>query len=110
MFLTRSCPRRADYLPMGKVPGLNGLVVDPEQSNCMLGKTIQDNLLLLCDLLAATEFSGLITAFISLDQEKAFDQVNHTSYSSLWRPFAVTPIHLNHPAPVPRHLQPPEDE
>lgn len=52
-------------------------VVDPEQSYCIPDRAIQDNLFLLCYLLADVGLFSLNISLVSLDQEKTFDWVNH---------------------------------
>ena len=43
----------------------------------MPGRNIFENLFLLCDIIDYAELKQLLAAVISLDQEKAFDRVNH---------------------------------
>lgn len=52
-------------------------VICSEQSYFVAGRTKKDNLFLLHDLLATTELLSMNTGLVSLDQEKAFNGVNH---------------------------------
>ncbi|CAM2112899.1 unnamed protein product [Caretta caretta] len=52
-------------------------VVHPDQTNTVPGQTIFDNLYLVRDLLELGPRDGLSFALLSLDQEKAFDRVDH---------------------------------
>lgn len=53
------------------------LAVGSEQSYCLPGGTIQNNLFLLQDLLTAADLFGLNFGSVSLGLEKAFDWVSH---------------------------------
>lgn len=53
-------------------------IVCPEESYYVPSRTIHHNLLLLHGLRAAIELFGLNTDLVSMDQRKAFDQVNHS--------------------------------
>ncbi|XP_059578699.1 transposon TX1 uncharacterized 149 kDa protein isoform X1 [Alligator mississippiensis] len=64
----------------------------PEQSYCVPGRTIQDNLFLLWDLLMASELFGLDIGLISLDQEKAFDRVGHAYLFQTLEAFGFGPL------------------
>ncbi|CAM2108981.1 unnamed protein product [Caretta caretta] len=52
-------------------------VVHPDQTYTVPGRTILDNLYLVWDLLELGCRDGLLFALLSLDQEKAFDRVDH---------------------------------
>nr|P14381.1 RecName: Full=Transposon TX1 uncharacterized 149 kDa protein; AltName: Full=ORF 2 [Xenopus laevis]AAA49976.1 ORF2 [Xenopus laevis] len=52
-------------------------VIHPDQSYTVPGRTIFDNVFLIRDLLHFARRTGLSLAFLSLDQEKAFDRVDH---------------------------------
>lgn len=52
-------------------------VIHPDQSYCIPGRTIFDNLFLIRDLISFSKIHNFDIGFVSLDQEKAFDRVNH---------------------------------
>jgi len=52
-------------------------MIHPDQSYTVPGRIIHDNLHLVRDLIHHTQRAGLSSAFLSLDQEKAFDRVEH---------------------------------
>ncbi|CAM5165625.1 unnamed protein product [Eretmochelys imbricata] len=52
-------------------------VIHPDQTYTVLGRSIFDNLFLVRDLLELGYRDGLSFALLSLDQEKAFDRVDH---------------------------------
>ncbi|CAM2114554.1 unnamed protein product [Caretta caretta] len=52
-------------------------VIHPDQTYTVPGRSIFDNLFLVRDLLELGRRDGLSFALLSLDQEKAFDRVNH---------------------------------
>ncbi|CAM2102787.1 unnamed protein product [Caretta caretta] len=58
-------------------------VVHPDQTYSILGRTIFDNLYLIRDLLELVCRDGLSFALLSLDQEKAFDRVDHGRLTGL---------------------------
>ncbi len=47
------------------------------QSYCIPGRTIFDNVFLIQDLISFAKLHKINIGFVSLDQEKAFDQVDH---------------------------------
>ena len=51
-------------------------LIGPEQTYAVKGRSIQDNLHLICEVLEGIE-DGTEAALISLDQSKAFDRVDH---------------------------------
>jgi len=71
-----------DYKIMAKMlsnrlgPVLSKLV-NPDQSYAIPGRTIHDNIFLVRDLIQYAEKTQTKVGFLSLDQEKAFDQMNH---------------------------------
>ena len=67
-------------------------VTGPEQSYCVPGRTIHDNLFLLRDLLTASDLFGLDVGLLSLDQEKAFDRVDHTYLFRTLEAFGFGPL------------------
>lgn len=58
-----------------------GRVVHQDQTYCVPNRSIFDNIFLIRDILNVSKLLGLNTGLISLDQEKAFDRVEH---SYLW--------------------------
>ncbi len=52
-------------------------IIDEDQSYCIPGRSIFDNLSLVRDLLHLTEIYGLDIGLLSVDQEKAFDRVDY---------------------------------
>ena len=52
-------------------------MIHPDQSYTVPGRCIHDNLHLVRDLIHLSQRTGLSGAFLSLDQEKAFDRVEH---------------------------------
>lgn len=59
-----------------------GSVIHSDQTYCVPGRSIFDNIFLIRDILEVSKIFGLNTGLISLDQEKAFDRVEH---QYLWR-------------------------
>ena len=55
---------------------LEGLV-KMDQTHCILGRSIKDNLFLIRDMLDVSKVFGLDFGLRSIDQEKAFDRVDH---------------------------------
>jgi len=62
-------------------------VVWPDQTYCIPGRLIYDNIVLIRDLLEISKLFGLKMGIVSIDQEKAFDRVEHTY---LWGLFQLT--------------------
>ncbi len=52
-------------------------IIDEDQSYCIPGRSIFDDLFLVRDLLHLTEIYRLDIGLLSLDQEKAFDRVDY---------------------------------
>ncbi|KAL2080678.1 hypothetical protein ACEWY4_024484 [Coilia grayii] len=72
----------ADYKILAKVLTLRlgrviGLVVHPDQTCGVPGRSCALNLALVRDVVCWSEQRGLSAALLSLDQEKAFDRVDH---------------------------------
>ncbi|CAM2118280.1 unnamed protein product [Caretta caretta] len=66
-------------------------VIHPDRTYTILGRTIFDNLSLVRDLLELRCRDGLSFALLSLDQEKAFDRVDHWYLLSTPRAFGFGP-------------------
>ena len=52
-------------------------LVFPDQSHAVPGRTIHDNISLVRDVIHDADMTKTQTGFLFLDQEKAFDHVNH---------------------------------
>ncbi|KAL6476275.1 hypothetical protein MHYP_G00147740 [Metynnis hypsauchen] len=72
----------------GTAPGIDGLlairlrdvmghVIHLDQTYCVPGRTITDIICLIRDVLEVSNILGVDSGLISLDQEKAFDRVEH---------------------------------
>eukprot|EP00061_Rhincodon_typus_P016410 g44608.t1 len=60
-------------------------MIHPDQSYMVPGRRIHDNVHLVWDLIHFCQQTGLPIAFLSLDQEKAFDRFNHEYlFCTLW--------------------------
>ncbi|CAM2112210.1 unnamed protein product [Caretta caretta] len=66
-------------------------VIHPDQTYTVPGRTIFDNLYLVRDLLELGCRDGLSFALLSLDQEKAFDRVDHGYLLGTLRAFGLGP-------------------
>ncbi|CAM2097000.1 unnamed protein product [Caretta caretta] len=66
-------------------------VIHPDQTYTVPGRSIFDNLLLVQDLLELGRRDGLSFALLSLDQEKAFDRVDHGYLLSTLQAFGFGP-------------------
>jgi len=53
-------------------------VVLPDQSYCISGRLIYDNIILIRDLLEISKLFDFKMGIVSIDQEKAFDRVENT--------------------------------
>lgn len=53
------------------------LIIHKDQTYCVPERTISDNLFLIRDVFDICKAFGIRTGFISLDQEKAFDRIDH---------------------------------
>ncbi|CAM2096298.1 unnamed protein product [Caretta caretta] len=66
-------------------------VIHPDQTYTVPGRSIFDNLFLVRDLLELRRRDGLSFALLSLDQEKAFDRVDHGYLLSTLQAFGFGP-------------------
>ncbi|CAM4579648.1 unnamed protein product [Lepidochelys kempii] len=66
-------------------------VIHPDQTYTVPGRSIFDNLFLVQDLLELGRRDGLLFALLSLDQEKAFDRVDHGYLLSTLQAFGFRP-------------------
>ncbi|CAM4546103.1 unnamed protein product, partial [Lepidochelys olivacea] len=66
-------------------------VIHPDQTYTVPGRSIFDNLFLVRDLLELGRRDGLSFALLSLDQEKAFDRVDHGYLLSTLQAFGFGP-------------------
>ncbi|CAM2119627.1 unnamed protein product [Caretta caretta] len=66
-------------------------VIHPDQTYTLPGRSIFDNLFLVRDLLELGRRDGLSFALLSLDQEKAFDRVDHGYLLSTLQAFGFGP-------------------
>ncbi|CAM2120300.1 unnamed protein product [Caretta caretta] len=85
-----------DYKVVAKAisPWLGSMLVDmvhPDQTYSVPGRTIFDNLYLVRDLLELGRRDGLSFTLLSLDQEKAFDRVDHRYLLGTLRAFGFGP-------------------
>ena len=62
-------------------------IVQEDQTCCIPGRTIFDNLALLRDTLECITVTGETGILVSLDQEKAFDRVNRDFLSNVLQRF-----------------------
>ena len=60
----------------GRLLGVLGSIIGPDQTCGVPGRTISENLSLIRDLLEYVDRENLPLALLSLDQEKAFDRVD----------------------------------
>ncbi|CAM2100064.1 unnamed protein product [Caretta caretta] len=67
-------------------------VVHPDQTYTIPGRSIFENLYLVRDLLELRCRDGLLFVLLTLDQEKAFDRVNHGYLLSTLRAFRFGPL------------------
>lgn len=66
-------------------------VVDRTQTYCVPGRSIVDNVSLIRDILEVSGFLGFDTGLVSLDQEKAFDRVEHRYLWKVLERFGLSP-------------------
>lgn len=60
----------------GRLLGVIGSVVGSDQTCGVPGRTISENLTLICDLIDYADHADMPLAILSMDQEKAFDRVD----------------------------------
>ncbi|KAJ4928837.1 hypothetical protein JOQ06_004461 [Pogonophryne albipinna] len=66
-------------------------VVDRTQTYCVPGRSIVDNVSLIRDILEVSGSLGFNTGLVSLDQEKAFDRVEHRYLWKVLERFGLSP-------------------
>lgn len=54
-----------------------GQVIHPDQTYCVPGRLISDNIVLIRDIIEVSDILGINLGLISIDQENAFDRVEH---------------------------------
>ena len=64
-------------------------LVHMDQTYCVPGRTITDNLFLIRDVLDISNFQEIDVGVISIDQQKAFDMVHHEFLFSTLRAFGI---------------------
>ncbi|KAI3373012.1 hypothetical protein L3Q82_023446 [Scortum barcoo] len=79
-----------DYKIMSKVLAsrlreVMASIIHPDQTYCVPGRLISDNVTLIRDILEVSGSLAVDTGLISIDQEKAFDRVEH---KYLWQNFS----------------------
>lgn len=67
------------------------LVIHQDQTYCVPGRNILDNVSLIRDILDISDSLGIKTGLISLDQEKAFDRVEHHYLWKTLESFSLSP-------------------
>ncbi len=70
-------------------------VVHPDQTYCVPGRLISDNIVLIRDLLEISKLFDLKMGIVSIDQEKAFDRVEHKYLWETLIAFGFTPGFIN---------------
>lgn len=60
-----------------RLAGVMDSIIHPDQTYCVPGRSIFHNIFLVCDVLEVSKMLNLDCGLISLDQEKAFDRVEH---------------------------------
>ena len=66
-------------------------VIHRTQTYCMPGRSIVDNMSLIQDILEVSGSLGCDVGLISLDQEKAFDRVEHHYFRKVLQRFGLSP-------------------
>lgn len=64
-------------------------IIDIDQSYCVPGRSILDNLFLMRDVFIVCNMHGLNVGIFSMDQEKAFDRVDHKFVFAALRAFGL---------------------
>lgn len=66
-----------------------GIILHRDQTNCVPDRTIMDNIFLTRDVIDICKYSNVCLEIVSLDQEKAFDRVDHTYLFSVLNAFGI---------------------
>lgn len=72
-----------------------GLLVHKDQSYCVPDRSIVDNLFLIRDVLDICKLSDVNVGLLSLDQEKAFDRVDHQYLFKTMKAFGFGDVFLS---------------
>ena len=70
------------------------LLIHPDQTACIPGRTINDNISLIRDAIHFAKESNIPLAIISLDQLKAFDRVSHNYLFHTLEQFGFGPVFI----------------
>lgn len=65
------------------------MIVNPDQCYCVPDRTIMDNIFLIIDVIDMCKCYNVDCGILSLDQEKAFDRVDHTYLFSTLQAFGI---------------------
>ena len=68
-----------------------GEVIHPDQTYCVPGRSILNNVSLILDIVDFSSLLGIKTGLISLDQEQAFDGVEHLYLWKTLERFGLSP-------------------
>jgi len=71
-------------------------VIHPDQTYCVPGRSIFDNIYFIRDLIEVTKMLNLNCGFISLDQEKAFDRIEHCFLWKVLNAFGFSESFINY--------------
>ena len=66
-------------------------LIHQSQTYCVPGRSIVDNVSLIRDILEVSCSLGLDTSLVSLDQEKAFDRVEHRYLWKVLQRYGLSP-------------------
>lgn len=75
---------------------LIGTVVHMDQTYCIPGRSIFDNLFFIRDFLSVNDICDFNVGMVSLDQEKAFDRVDHTLLFKTLEAFGFGPVFISY--------------
>uniref|UniRef100_A0AAV2IV26 Reverse transcriptase domain-containing protein n=1 Tax=Knipowitschia caucasica TaxID=637954 RepID=A0AAV2IV26_KNICA len=85
-----------DYKILSKVRGVMASVIHVDQTYCVPSRLIGDNHTLIRDVLEVSGSLGINLGLISMDQEKAFDRVEHQFLWQTMTAFGFSPGFIAH--------------